>query len=49
MSEKAPDTQKNPAAEPAPAAQTENKPKKKLSLEINDLSEVIERKISPAA
>ena len=49
MSEKAPETQNNPAGQPAPVAQAENKPKKKLSLEINDLSEVIERKISPAA
>ena len=38
-----------PAAKPAPAAApgTPAAPKKKLSLEISDVSEVLERKISP--
>lgn len=36
-----------PAAKPAPAAAAPPAPKKKLSLEISDVSEVLERKISP--
>lgn len=41
-------TQK-PPAKPAskPGAAAPPKPKKKLSLEISDVSEVLERKISP--
>lgn len=35
-----------PASKPAPAP-APPKPKKKLSLDISDVSEVLERKISP--
>jgi hypothetical protein len=36
-----------PASKPTPPAPATTAPKKKLSLDISDVSEVLERKISP--
>lgn len=37
----------NPAETPAAPAQASPKPKRKLTLDVTDVSEVLERKISP--
>ncbi len=36
-----------PANKPAPTPATPSAPKKKLTLDVSDVSEVLERKISP--
>jgi hypothetical protein len=36
-----------PVSKPAPATMSAVPPKKKLSLDVSDVSEVLERKISP--
>lgn len=46
MSTKKPE-QPSPQSQPATQPAAQQKPKKKLSLDISDVSEVLERKISP--